>query len=409
MNPEKRRLHVPCEVRRISPARRHFFFGYYDKFPTNAGDSVLLALEAPFIDRLPTPDDPVQVGWIALDSPETFRPLAESRAWCWQQANMVQWLPEAADRLAIWNDRRDRAFVAVVCDVRTGKIQTVLPRPIYTLHPQRPTALSLNFSRVYRARPGYGYPGVPDPYADVPAPEEDGVWAMDLHTGNCTLVLSIAQMARLEPTAPTGPDTFHWVNHIQIAPTGERFACLHRYRAPGIGRNWVTRLITADMDGRNPRLLAPGPMVSHYDWFDGQRIFAWASPGPIMPAFYLIDDRPRPHPDCPIPFLRCIAPDILRTDGHCNFSPDRRFFANDTYPGRDRRRTLMLVRWPDGPRIDLARFYAPPELDGETRSDLHPNWFRRGDRLCVDSAHEGFRGMYVVDVSRITRIDANAP
>ncbi|NOY79635.1 MAG: hypothetical protein GXP31_01390 [Kiritimatiellaeota bacterium] len=393
-------------VRRVTPEGEHCFFGYYDKFATNTDDRLLAALRVPFMDHLPGPAERVEVGVVELGaSKPRFVRLGHSAAWCWQQANMLQWLPEDPGRLLIYNDFRDGRYVSVVRDVEHGGAEIrVLPSPVYTLSQVRPEALFLNFSRVYSARPGYGYPNLPDPNAGTPAPANDGVWRMDVRSGKSELVLSIRQMAELAPQGPAGPGTFHWVNHIQINPGGTRFACLHRYRAPDCGRNWITRLITADMDGGNPRLLVPTPMVSHYDWFDDRRILAWARPGPLPSMFYIIDDRPRP-PDCPVPFLMPFAPDVLRADGHCSFSPDRRFFVNDTYPGRDRCRTLMLVRRADQLRIDIARLYAPPEIDGEHRCDLHPNWFRNGNAVCVDSAHEGFRGIYVLDVSQIVGED----
>ncbi len=393
------------DIHRMTPPGEHFFFGYYDKFATNAGDQFLLALHPDFIDHLPAPDEPVTIGFFDLSDPAPrFVPMGRSHAWCWQQANMLQWLPEAPDHLAIHNDFRNGRYVAVIRDIRkNGRETAMLPFPIYTLDPSRPAALFLNFSRVYSVRPGYGYPNLPDPNQNVPAPETDGVWRLDLHAGTAELVLSIRTMAALEPAAPTGPETFHWVNHIQINPAGTRFACLHRYRTPENRRAWTTRLITADMDGANPRLLVPGPMVSHYDWLDAERILAYARPGPLPPMFYLIDDRTRP-PKCPIPFLKIVGADVFSTDGHCNFSPDRRFFANDTYPQHDRKRTLMVVRWPDHQRIDIARLYAPPEFDGEFRCDLHPRWFRNSRALCFDSLHEGFRGIYSVDLSPL--IDA---
>jgi hypothetical protein len=96
-----------------------------------------------------------------------------------------------------------------------------------------------------------------------------------------------------------------------------------------------------------------------------------------------------------------VAVDTVRADGHCNFSPDRRFFVNDTYPNRDRLRTLMLVRWDDESVIDIGRFLAPAELDGEHRCDLHPRWFRHGLTVCFDSVHEGYRGIYAIDVAAV--------
>ena len=401
MQSERHRTHtLPAE--RVTPAGEDFFFGYYDKFATNASDHLLLALRAPFIDHLPGPDDPVTVGRFDLDQGRReFVPLGQSHAWCWQQSNMIQWLPEDPERLFICNDFREGAFVSVVRDVgRGGTEERVLPRAVYTLSQTGPAALCANFARIYAARAGYGYPNLPDPNADVPVPDDDGVWLMDTTTGENSLVLSIAQMAALEPSVTNVPGSHHWVNHIQINPAGTRFACLHRFRAPSAGRSWITRLITAGLDGSDPRLLVPAPMVSHYDWRDDETILGWASPGPLMHAFYLIEDRPRVA-ECPVPFCRPLAPDVLTADGHCSYSPDRRFILNDSYPDRERKRTLMLFRTGDEVRFDIGRFYAPRELDGEHRCDLHPNWFRNGLRVCIDSVHEGFRGIYALDVSEI--------
>ena len=95
---------------------------------------------------------------------------------------------------------------------------------------------------------------------------------------------------------------------------------------------------------------------------------------------------------------------MLTEDGHCSFSPDRRWVLNDTYPDTYGMRTLMLYRWRDGKRIDLARLYSPKERWwGEIRCDLHPRWSRDGNRICVDSVHNGERQMYLIDIPRIAR------
>ncbi|MCX5676028.1 MAG: hypothetical protein NTX87_13555 [Planctomycetota bacterium] len=92
---------------------------------------------------------------------------------------------------------------------------------------------------------------------------------------------------------------------------------------------------------------------------------------------------------------------VLTTDGHCSFSPDRRWMLTDTYPGQERKRALLLYRMPAGPRTDIGRFFAPPEIDGPTRCDLHPRWSRDGKTVSLDSAHEGSRQVYVLDVAKI--------
>jgi hypothetical protein len=64
-------------------------------------------------------------------------------------------------------------------------------------------------------------------------------------------------------------------------------------------------------------------------------------------------------------------------------------------------RTLILFHLASGRRIDIGRFYAPPELQGPVRCDLHPRWSRDGKMICFDSAHEGTRQVYVINATEI--------
>jgi hypothetical protein len=44
---------------------------------------------------------------------------------------------------------------------------------------------------------------------------------------------------------------------------------------------------------------------------------------------------------------------------------------------------------------------SPPALDNEIRCDLHPRWHPTKPLVCVDSAHDGTRQMYKIDVSEV--------
>ena len=164
-------------------------------------------------------------------------------------------------------------------------------------------------------------------------------------------------------------------------------------------------------------------MVSHYDWRDRAHILAWARQEDVGNRFFLFTDRSDQR--------ETIGEGILTTDGHCSFSPDRHWILTDTYPDEERMRTLILYCVEDNRRVDVGRFFAPPELDGEIRCDLHPRWSRDGRQVCFDSVearplstgppgarnerasespaerqdrrrlHEGTRQMYVIDVSDI--------
>jgi hypothetical protein len=376
-------------ARAVTSGPRHHFFGYYDKFPRDATGRYLLGLETTFIDRPPTPDDAAVIGLIDRAENHRWQPLAETCAWNWQQGTMLQWLPTAPDRLIIYNAREGDRFVSVIRDVFTGETRT-LPRPIYAVSHDGKSAVTPNFSRLHNTRPGYGYNGPPDPWADDPHPVGDGIYWMDLTTGENRLIISLDQIVNCGHD-DTMDGSKHWFNHLQFNPDDSRFLFLHRWRRPG--RGWWTRLFTAHPDGTDLYCVADHEMVSHFDWRSPHEILAWARQRDVGDRYFLFTDRS--------PQREVVGEGILTTDGHCSYSPDRRWILTDTYPDPERKRTLLLYRPEDRLRVDLGRFYAPPELDGEIRCDLHPRWSRDGQQVCFDSVHEGERQMYVIDVAEI--------
>lgn len=382
-----------CAFRAATPRSAHHYFGYYDKFPWDATGRYLLAMEPGFIDRQPTGDDVLGIGMVDLADGGRWIPLAETRAWNWQQGCMLHWLPNAPDRLIIHNDRAgegpEKRFVSVIRDVFTGETR-MLPRPIYALRPDGGQAVSVNFARIARTRPGYGYEGVPDPGKGNPHPDDDGIWVVDLETGAHRLIITLAQAAALEPL-PSMEGAEHWFNHLQYNPDGSRFLFLHRWQREPERR--TTRLLTANPDGSDIRIIADDGMTSHFDWRDPHHILAWARVKGRGDHYYLFDARTGEATP--------IGPDVLTTDGHCSYSPDRRWILTDAYPDKTQHRTLILYDPATERRIDIGRFYSLPEMTGPLRCDLHPRWSRDGRQVCIDSAHEGVRQMYVGDVSAI--------
>jgi len=377
-----------CPVQRVTDGPFQHFFGYYDKTPWDPTGHKMLGMRVAFGGRPPTPDDIAVIGLIDLDRKHDWKPVAETTAWCWQQGTMLQWLPGADGRSIIFNTRSSAGFGSTILDVTTGARRD-LPRPVYGIAPHGRCAVSLNFARVHRTRPGYGYVGVRDDWQDQLAPNEDGITFLDLATGSHSLIVSLAQVAGIAPEASM-ENVAHWVNHLQFNPTGDRFAFLHRW---GKGRDRRTRLFTARPDGTGLYLLEREGVVSHYDWMDARHILAW-SRHCDEDHYHLYEDQSRE--------VQALGADVLQTDGHCSYSPDRNWILTDTYPdAKHSNRTLILYHPGNGTRFDIGRFYSPPQFTGEIRCDLHPRWSRDGRRVSIDSLHEEQRQMYIVDVSEI--------
>ncbi len=375
-----------AEVHPTTRGPEYHFFGYYDISPWDASGRYLLALEPPFMDHPPSGEEPVTIGVIDCEAGYAFHPLAETYAWNWQQGTRLQWLPPSYDNEIIYNARQDGRFVSVILNVQTGDART-LDYPIYTLAPDGTQAITLNFSRVHHHRPGYGYPGVTDESIYHPAPVADGIYRLDLRTGKCNLIISVAQMAALGPVASMEGST-HWFNHLLFNSASDRFIFLHRWKDEEAMFR-AHRLYTANPDGTEICCLAGDELVSHFDWCGPDKVLAWASVEGRGNHFFLFTDRADE--------FEVIAEGVIDFDGHCSYSPDREWVLTDSYPDANRERTLIAYKVATGQHFDLGKFFSPAELEGEIRCDLHPRWKRDGSQICFDSVHAGKRQMYVAE------------
>ncbi|MCP4643701.1 MAG: hypothetical protein GY851_24860, partial [bacterium] len=319
--------------------------------------------------------------------------FATSCSWGWQQGCMLQWLEGSR---VIYNTRHGDRFVSVIQDVFTGE-KRVLPRPIYAVSPDGSYAVCTNFSRIAETRPGYGYDGVPDCYTAELAPDKDGLYVMDLKTGESRILFTYAQIAAFEPARQTGGK--HWFNHLLVNTDGSRFIFLHRWKKGPTEKSWGTRMFTAAPDGSGLRCVADHGMVSHFIWRNPDEILAWSTE-PEGNFFHLYDDKAGTK--------SVIGEGVLARDGHCTYSPDGEWVLTDGYPDKNRMQPLMLYRPSDKKLVELGRFYQAPGDKGpyhQLRCDLHPRWDRKGRYVCIDSMHEGNqRQMYVLDVSSITGV-----
>ena len=151
-------------VTQLTDGPMHHFFGYYDKFPWNRSGRHMLAMENAFADHNPTINDALTIGLADLSDGNRFRPLAKSLAWNWQQGCMLRWLPPDEEHVLLYNDRRGGQFVTVIYDTRDGS-SSEWPWPIYDISNDGRHAAAANFARTTDLRPGYGYFGLPDPFA----------------------------------------------------------------------------------------------------------------------------------------------------------------------------------------------------------------------------------------------------
>lgn len=378
-------------ARAVTRGPKHHFFGYYDKTPWDKTGRFLLAHEIDFADRQPNPGEELTVGMVDLKDDDKFIPLAKTVAWSWQQGAMLQWLGSAPDREVIFNSLTDGKPSSTILDVHSGKTRT-LPIPIYSVTADGKFAVTPDFARTHRLRPGYGYASYTEELAGDAAPARIGIRHLDLTTGEHILILSLASIAAHKPDARFD-GCQHGVEHLVWNPGGTRFVFLHRWRAGD--RPWLTRVYTAKPDGSDLKLHLDTGMASHFDWRDDHTLLFWARTPKKVNRFFTLDVRTDE--------ITLVGDGVLTQDGHCSYSPDRKWILNDTYPDKARMQWLMLYRVKDGRRFDLNQFHSPKPYTGPVRCDLHPRWNRDGTQVCIDGCHDPQRQLYVLDVSEVVK------
>lgn len=377
-------------VTRMTPDDGHYFFGYFDKCPWDSQGKRLLAHRVDFVARQPLFGETAGLG-IVEDG--KFNKFAETRAWNWQQGSMMQWF---SDHEIIYNDVEEDHHVARILDLTTGKSRT-LCRPIYCLSNDRKKALSVNFCRLDRERPGYGYPGLADPSIEFGYPDFDGIWLMDLEKNTAELLVSLQDVVQKFPR-PGMDTTANWFNHLLFSPDGENFAFIHRWRIfvpeDGGWRYYVTRMFTCDLKG-NLNELPMKKHASHYTWKNSNQLIIF-SQYPETERQYHIYTIPENR-------VEVIAKDLLPSDGHCSFSPDCSWLLTDSYIRKDETRCICLYHPETDSAYEIGSFYSDGSWLQASRCDLHPRWSPDMTRICFDSMHEGKRSVYTIDITELVK------
>ncbi|MCI9142665.1 MAG: glycosyltransferase [Lachnospiraceae bacterium] len=382
------------KIIRISPddSRHEYFFGYYDKSPWDITDRYILCMRANDTWSDVSPEEKADILLIdtclSENDPNRVKKIAETRSWNVQQGCMLQWLGPDFSSQILYNDYRNGNYVAVILELATGK-ERIIQAPVYTVSADGKIALTLDFSRLYNLRPGYGYYNVPEKTKDIALPDATAVWKINLETGEITDLFAYKDFATFQPRPEMQEKgAVHKVNHLMLSPNGRRCMVLYRWF---VGQRKYTRLITFNIDGSDMYVLSDDDMVSHCFWKDDQTILAFENKKDGGPGYYLMTDKTQEYIHCWSQFSN---------DGHPSYSPDRKLIVTDSYPNRARVASINLM---DGnerktENTTIARVFASFKYDNDTRCDLHPRWSHRGDMICFDSVFEGHRGMYVVPV-----------
>lgn len=381
----KEKFKVDGEVIRVSPEDEYeYFYGYYDKSPWDITDRYMICMRVKQAYKSVAPKESGEVVIIDTENNNKVIKIGTTNSWNVQQGCMAQWLgPDFSEKI-IYNDFREGKYCSVIFNVKLNKEERVLKRPIYDVSRDGKFGLSLDFSRLHRLRKGYGYSNLPDTTEKELCPKKACIWKVDLETGEVKELLKYEDFAKFEPNE-TMIGAEHKVNHIMISPNGKRFMVLHRWFQRG-RKN--TRLVTVNCDGSDMYNLSDDVFVSHCYWKNDNEILSFLRKKESGDHYYLMKDKTQEY--------KMLWPE-LNTDGHCSYSPDGNLIITDTYPNR-KRLAYVFVCKENGEVKRIASVFAPFRYDNDVRCDLHPRWNNKGDKVCIDSVHNGKRGLYIIPI-----------
>ncbi|MFF2091185.1 TolB family protein [Paenibacillus sp. NPDC058174] len=271
----------------LTPDSKGSFHRFFDTSAVSPSGRYVAVLQMPQEDRLPEPGETASIAVIDLHTGEE-RIAASTRGWEPQLGANINWGP--TDEKLYYNDV-DTAIWEPVCielNLLTGQKRS-LEGGIYKISPDGQTIISACMKRMRRTQFGYGVM-VPDVFVprNTGFPDDDGLYATDVQTGNRELLVSLRQI--VEQAQPAidweryaGGECYGF--HCKFNPQGDRLIFTMRWFKSDEEQPWNMLhkqalkfwVLTMKPDGSDIHV-AVGPEQwdkggHHINWFpDGRRL-----------------------------------------------------------------------------------------------------------------------------------------
>lgn len=364
----------------ISEKGHHMFFGYYDLQQLNSNGQKLLLHRVRT--NAVTSTTPVDICVYDLKN-KNYDIIAQSRAWSWQQGSRLRWNPHNEDEI-IFNNLQGNHYVCEFWNIKTKHKSKVVPIALYDIDSNVRFGYGVNYSRLQRLRPGYGYDSLPDMSEGQMIPKDDGIFRYDFEKDKVELIISYE---RLCADFPEGKYE-HYINHISVSPCGDKFMFFHLWSLGDVNK-WKLRLYVSDVNGKELRLLEEQDVISHYTWKDNDILLTTKiNKASKATCYYEYNTNSGKK--------EAIQGDNLYLDGHPTYFGGGKSFISDTYPLPNHLQNMFVFDKSRHRYLPIASVYHDPRLYGEKRCDLHPRLSKSNDFVTFDTTFKGNRKSVVV-------------
>lgn len=390
---------LKLEVTQLTYGPHHHFFGYIGQSlttPWNASGRYILSLRTTFHDRMPNPGEAADV--VLIDTHNDYRvlPVEKCRAWNFQQGTMFYWNPKHPETQFFFNDRdlETNLVFTVLYDIEQKKRirEYRFEDPSVANGGVSPTGeffLAINYGRMARLRPTTGYPGAADSTAATPAPDNDGIFRVDVETGKRKLIVSFRQLRDLlrERHKEINVVGFY-INHSLSNRTGEY---VYFYARARYGGNSMAVNVPCSVRTDGTELKAHDYVGGHPEWDKGTVVIGAKDGRQVR---YDINQQA---------IVGQIATQeiIPGPGGDISLSPDANWLACG-YSTRDRgQNKYVIVRRSDGAHAHSPTFSRGPYTRGELRIDPAPRWNREQTAILIPAmTDDGTRQLHLIEVEQ---------
>ncbi len=373
-------------IEQVTSGSKHHFFGYIGQcqtIPWNASGRYILGLEIDRIDRMPKPEEAATIILIDTQDNNKIIPVDKTYAWNPQQGTMFYWNPLAPESEFFFNDR----------DVKTGKVFTV----IYDIKKKKRVRefryedtpignggvaadgsawLGLNYGRLARLRLVTGYPEALDWSKDNTAPSNDGIFIVDIKTGEKRLLVSYLQLEKkLKELKPDMKHSGLFINHTLWNRKADR---IYFFVRSGWGdqsgdKNNVPCSIHVDGTGLT---LHETHIGGHPEWAEGSLLIGSMkdkSDNKIKQILYNVDTKKIEG--------QLGNPEVFpNPEGDISLSPDGNWLVNGY--GKSSKNFYTVYRRKDG-AFAQSQGIDKGSFSGDIRIDPAPCWNRTNDAVLV--------------------------
>ncbi len=402
----------------VTPHEGRCIHRFFDTSPMSPSGRYMAVFRMPTEERMPQPGDAGEVVLIDLrDGGEKV--VATTRGWETQMGCNLNWAGQSTgrDEALVFNDVDTDTWTPMVVKLNplTGESQR-WRGGVYQVSPDGRIAASASMEKMRRTQMGYGVL-LPDEHVgrNVGAPADDGLFFVDLQTGQRKLVLSLADAVQYIPDLRdlSKEQLAEWEIygfHCKWCPDGHRMIfTIRRYPNPGANvfnafardhRSVRFDVLTLRPDGTDIHDAVP----AKYWEFGGHHINFFPNGDKLsMNLGYF---RAAKYNLVQVNYDGSDLGKIIETihgSGHPTVHPDGRHILTDTYAQEGWTREGMTpLRWIDvkaGTEREVVRLVSQPKVqpDGALRVDPHPAWDRSWRWVAFNAVVDGVRRVMIAD------------